>query len=291
MRTEIKEKINHNYGDYQHVGSPKFGAPNSIGFVQRLRASSPQLEKTENSTKNFEPTKTMLFSFYNQDNKKWIERIRENNKKELEKVKKSGILPGPQTQTVFAISDVESKGNTGAIEHLITPKSDKSLISFAFKLRNYKSDIRIIKNIQPLRNILKMPKENSPKTSKHKIQPKIFELNDTSFCRKNAQKNKRHNSVEPMHKNPWYNGMQLPKVKNEATIRIFEKYFDKFSDRNIAHFKMHFSPRNGKEQVEFMCKLRGIDPPQPIIRRKNSNAKCLILDDEYDINDEKIKLK
>ena len=149
----------------------------------------------------------------------------------------------------------------------MSPKSDKSLMSFAFKLRNYKgTDIGLKKKPERRRY--------STKPSLQRIEAKIF-----SSLSEN-KKPRRHQSMEhpTLHSAAWNGNMIKPaKIPAAASTRVSEKYFEKFTDKNIANYKMHFGPRNGKEQVEWQCMLR-TPPPKAEMKRASSPK---LADDEY----------
>jgi len=101
-----------NYGDYQHIDSPKNGGPFSLNFASRLRMpdefSAKNLKKS--SPKNCRET---MFSFYSKDIEKWNEKIKRNI--ECERHKFKGLEIGPSINCVLKLFDADVKGNTGLV--------------------------------------------------------------------------------------------------------------------------------------------------------------------------------
>ena len=194
-----------------------------IKFVQKLRI------KMENQP--LPPKK--LFSFYNKDSQKWEKRIIENNNKAIQGCINKGVVPGPRMKTIFDIMDLDSSGNIGSIEHLMTPISDKSLIGFAFGLRKYSN-----KYLKPIPKPIKIKEHHSKLIIKDNIKPEnCFE-----------KWNRLHPPLNPISPKPWYEALIYPEHL-EASLNTSGEFVDKFPDRNIANYKMHFSPKNGKDQI------------------------------------------
>ena len=230
-RNFLKKELHSNYGEYEQVCPVKNGGPNTIKFVQKLRISIK---------KNHHPTSNKVFRFYNKSNDRWKERIRINNKKTIENRIKKGFQIGPNTKTVYDISDINTKGNIESVEHLIKFHRENNIINFALELRNYKgNDI----------------KTTAKRRSSIVILPRNFEQQRLKLKTCNTNRNIRHQSTKPNILRAWNNCVNFANY-SQTPLRIQSKFNDKFTDKNIAHFNMHFNWKNGKEQVEWQCKLR-----------------------------------
>eukprot|EP00826_Nyctotherus_ovalis_P043406 TRINITY_DN4567_c0_g1_i1.p1 TRINITY_DN4567_c0_g1~~TRINITY_DN4567_c0_g1_i1.p1 ORF type:complete len:300 (-),score=41.25 TRINITY_DN4567_c0_g1_i1:106-1005(-) len=232
------KRYNPNYGEYEQICSPKEGAPDVVTFVQKLRILKQQNQRLP-------PTKP--FSFYNEDLKKWRQRVSINNSKTVEAKLKKGLEVGPRSKTVYDLIDVDTKGNTGTIEHLISPKSERSLISFAFLLRNYKGG-RV--KIAAVKNLL-MGTAVASKGKQHKRLESCFEKWE-----------RRHPPAKCVSSVLWNSEVSCSRPL-ESNTQFLEKFNDKFADRNIANYNMHFGPKNGKEQIEWQCQLRSYPRTAP----------------------------
>jgi hypothetical protein len=96
--------------DYQHLVSPKLGAPPTVEFAMNLRKSSasPSLGTQERRSE--------LFSFYEKDTQNWKARVDASKKREKRKLQVLGKdTQSPRNNAVYDIFDADAKGNTGLV--------------------------------------------------------------------------------------------------------------------------------------------------------------------------------